>query len=339
MSKTVIVLDAHVDPLWLGHLPQTIKEDNGSLSTQRDHIISLRSISTTKYPYCYNVFGWHRWLKQNNIQQLYCYLPGRKSWAILAAATLRSIPISLYITRRLEAGELDYLKLWKHRANRFYCAGNCIGQQLLAYGVAADTIIVEPPEIQRPTASKANLVQYKRQLNLPENMYTLLSLASPQDPGALQDIVWATSVAKHAYNDICLIVSGVYRREDRLRLADWETRFNAPNLLRLHQTPEEWGMLTQVCDTVLAGSACEKEVIRLLYARAAEKPIIGAGTGYKEYTDGYDNALHVHPPRPRQFTDAILNQIQKCPSNDRSPLLEGTHSARDLGPGDLLSSE
>jgi hypothetical protein len=310
MSQTAIVLDTDVDPLWLRHLPRSPKDKTGNQQAHSDRIISLRSLSTTHYPYFRDVPGWRRWFKRNDIHELRCYLPGRKSWAILSAAVLGSIPISLYMTQYIEPRNFDYLKLWKHRTNRFYCAGNFISQQLQTNGVAADRIIVEEPVIQVSPSSEVDLEQYKNQLKLPSDNYTLLSLVPPQDLKALKDIVWTAAIVKHVFPDIRLIISGEYGREDRLRLSDWERIFKASNMLVLHPKPEEWDMLVQVCDVVLAAGACGKEAIRLHYAQAAAKPIVAGGKEYNEFINGYKNAFLVHPPTPRQFASTILDLMQ-----------------------------
>ena len=67
----------------------------------------------------------------------------------------------------------------------------------------------------------------------------------------------------------------------------------------------------RTCDLVLAGSSAEKEAIRLLYARAEEKTIIAAGTTYYDFLKGYDKAILVDPPTPRQFAAAILERMGK----------------------------
>jgi len=310
MSQTFIVLDTDVDPLWLRHPSRSIKAKTGNQQAHSDRIISLRSNVPSDYPHSHDLPGWRRWFKRNDIHELRCYLPGRKSWAILSAAVLGSIPISLYVTRYLEAGELDYLKLWKKRTNRFYCAGNFIRQQLQAHDMAADRIIVEAPVIPLAPSNEVDLEKYKNQLELPNDIYTLLSLVPPQDPKALKDIVWTAAIVKHVFPDIRLIISGDYGREDRSRLSDWEKMFKTSHMLVLHPKPEEWDILVQVCDVVLAGSAGGKEVIRLHYAQATAKPIVGAGTGYKECSNGYDKAFGVHPPTPRQFAATILDLMQ-----------------------------
>jgi len=310
MSQTVIVLDTDVDPLWLRHPSQSIKATAGNQQARSDRIISLRSNAPSHYPHSHDLPGWHRWFKRNDIHELRCYLPGGKSWAILSAAVLGSIPISLYITRYLEAGELDYLKLWKKRTNRFYCAGNFIRQQLQAHDITADRIIIEAPAIQLPPSREVDLEQYKNQLELPRDIYTLLSLVPPHDPKALKDIVWTAAIVKHVFPEIRLIICGEYGQEDRLRLSDWGKMFKTSNMLILHPKPEEWDILTRVCDVVLAGGAGGKEVIRLHYAQAAAKPIVGGGTGYQKLIDGYENAYPVDPPTPRQFATTILDLMQ-----------------------------
>lgn len=311
MPKTVTVLDTDVDPLWGRHLPRATSNNTGNGPAHSQQVISLRAISAAHYPHRHNVFGWRRWLKQNDIQELRCYLPGRNSRAILSAALLASVPVSLYITRHLKTNEWKKLKLWKHRTERVYCPGNGIRQQLMAQGIAADKISVDIPDIQRSSVRKTDLVQYKRRLKLPENARILLSLAPPQDHMALLNIIWTAAMVKHVFNNTHLIVSGACTREDRSRLADWQRGFNTPDLLRLHPMPQHWDRLTQVCDLVLAGCDCDREVIRLRYAQAAGKPIVGAGIAFEEYTHGYENALPVHPPKPRQFAAAVLNQIQE----------------------------
>jgi hypothetical protein len=307
MSQTVIVLDTDVDPLWLRHVPRSLPDNSGNQPPQGDRIISLGSNVPSQCPHFHDLFGWRRWFRQNDIQEVRCYLPGRKSWAILSAAVLDSISISQYVTRYLEAGELDYLKLWKKRTKRFYCAGNFIRQQLQTNGFAADRITVEDPVIPLSLSSEVDLEEYRKQLGLPKDYYTLLSLVPPQDPQALKDIVWTAAIVKHVYPDIRLIISGDYDPEDRLRLSDWERMFKTSNMLIFHQKPEEWDILIRVCDVVLAGGAVGKEVIRLRYAQAAAKPIVGSGPGYKECCNGYDKALQVRPSTPRQFAATILD--------------------------------
>ena len=310
MSQTVLALDTDVDPLWLCHPSRSIKVKTGNQQARSDRIISLRSNVPSHYPHSHDLPGWRRWFKRNDIHELRCYLPGGKSWAILSAAVLGSIPISLYVTRYLEAGELDYLKLWKKRTNRFYCACTFIGQQLQSHGVPADRIIVEAPVIPLVLLSEVDLERYRNQLALPSDTYTLLSLVPPDKPKALQDIVWTAAIVKHIYPDIRLVISGDYGREDQLRLSDWEKMFNISHLLCLHPKSEEWDILVQVCDVVLAGSAGGQEVIRLHYAQAAGKPIVGGGKGYQKLIDGYEKAYPVDPPTPRQFAATILDLIQ-----------------------------
>ena len=118
------------------------------------------------------------------------------------------------------------------------------------------------------------------------------------------------AIVKHVFPDIRLIICGEYGREDRARLSDWERMFKTSNMLLLHQTPEEWDLLTRVCDVVHAGSAGGKEVIRLHYAQAATCPIVGGGKVYQEFIDGYEKAYPVDPPTPRRFAVTILDLIQ-----------------------------
>jgi len=314
MSQTVIVLDTDVDPLWLRHLPRSPNDKTGNQQAHSDRIISFRSLSTTSYPYFCDVPGWRRWFQRNDIQELHCYLPGGKSWAVLSAAVFCSIPISLYITRYLEPGELDYLKLWQKRTNRISCAGNLIRQQLQAHGLAADKIIVEPPEIPWPPSKEVDLESYKNRLELPDGVYTLLSLVPPQDPKALKEIVWTAAIVKHACPDIRLIVAGEFCREDRSRLIAWKKMFKIETMLLFYQKSDAWDILLRICNAVFTGKAPEKEVIRLLYARAAETPLITGGKKGKEFIDGYQNAIHVHPPTPRQFASVILDRMREFAS-------------------------
>jgi hypothetical protein len=310
LSHTLIALDRGVDPLWLRHLPRT-RDAIGDPETCSDRILSFGAFSHSHYPHPHNVFGWCRWLQQNDIQAVRCYLPGRKSWALLSAAVLGSIPISLYVTQWLERGDLGYLKLWKKRTHRFFCPANSIRRQLQAHGVPTDAIWVEAPKIQFSPAREVELADSKKQLQIQDNNFTILSLVPPHKPKALKDIVWTAAIVEHACPGVRLILSGESSPHDRSRLRDWEKMFKTENMVIFNTSSRGWDRGLMICDVVLAGDTNGKEAIRLLYARAAEKPVIAAGTCHHAFLTGYEKAILVDPPTPRQFAATILDRMQK----------------------------
>jgi len=309
ISHTLLALDSGVDPLWLRHLPRTEDTTDPSDSNSA-RMVTLGTSSRSGFPHLHDVLGWRRWLQQKDIQEVRCYLPGRKSWALLSAAILRSIPISLYVTQRLEPGDLNYLKLWKKRTHRFYCAATSIRRQLLDHDVPAEMITEDAPEISFSPTSDVDLAHDKNQLQIHDQELIFLAMVSPQDHKSLRDIVWTAAIVEHACPGIRLILAGTTSDKDRMRVTDWETMFKTESMVMVYSTSQAWDMALQICDVVLAGDSAGKEMLRLLYAQAAQKPILAAGTCHNEFLEGYEKAVLVDPPTPRQFAATILDRIQ-----------------------------
>ena len=83
--------------------------------------------------------------------------------------------------------------------------------------------------------------------------------------------------------------------------------FKTENMVILNPSSQGWDMGLRICDAVLAGNSSGTETLRLLYARAADKPILAAGKSHNEFLDGYGKAIFVDPPTPRQFASTLLN--------------------------------
>jgi hypothetical protein len=303
ISQSLIVSDSTTDALWLRH---PISVDSPKVVINPD-----KNINGREHPHCNNVIGWRRWLIHQRIETIYCYQPANNFYGLLAAATALNITIIIYLTGHISQQLRSTLKLFNNKISKFLCAGNFIAGQLRQTGIDAEKISVDVPRVD--TASVQTLSESRR-LELRRRTGSgpvLLALPRPGNRESLKPVVWATSMLKHIYSDLKLVLSGICHPSDRDYLRQLENVWDSRGLIYLDEEATDWMELAGSCNAIMAGGAPLNEVIRLLYARAAGISII-AGTGQaNEYLRDYERGQIVTPAKPRHMAKATLSLLEK----------------------------
>ena len=324
MNASLIILDNLPDRLWFEHVRRTAAACSGEVYVLESHAGRLGD-----YPHWSDVWGWRRWLKRRGVGRVEIYKPSTTVLPVAMAAASLQIDLDIHLTGYPDDTTVRDLKGIAAQVSRFWCPGEFVVRRLEKAGFARRQIRMELPKINVASVSEVER-DHGRRLLLEEiethcraegasqtncsgsrNRETLvLALPMLGNYRSLRLVAWAAAMLRHAEPDVRLIVGGTCKAEDRRRVSQWQSMWNAPGMVYLDNGARQWRDLTAACDLVLTGGCPLEEVMRLQYAREGGARIVGAGEA-AEFLDGYDRACLVDKAEPRQLAGAVLGMIQQ----------------------------
>ena len=317
MLRSLIVLDTEVDPLWRRHLPAPTNTAGDDSADHKRIIIDLKSPpSPFRRPHYNDPVNWRRWLCEHHIEQLHCYLPGRKAPLLLAAAP-KDTEIILHLTAYITPEALRRLKLLRSCVKQFICVGRFIAAPLLKANFNPERITVEIPPVWAPRPGITRRQLLRRQIKKDKTGPLILALSRPQHAAALKPVVWAAALLGHALRDFTLLVAGPGDPIVQQRLQRWQKTMDAVGTI--YHDPQTFAFddLVSACDAVVAGPGPFHEVIRLLHARAQEQYIVTCNGDSAEYLENYPKVYYASSTTPCQIAGAVMKLLKR--KRDREP--------------------
>jgi len=291
------------DSLWLRYLRRA--HDYGC-------VIDLNDPSSGNRPHHNNIYQWRRWLLRYSVRQVHFWQPSGKCWAVIAAARLCDIPVTVCLTGRLPYTFPMAFKLLDKFTTEFNCAGNFIADQLYKNGIAGNKITVTVPTAAVDTVSDRQRIYTRQQISSHDPV--ILALAGPDELSILKPAVWTAAMLKHAIANLRLVVAGNCSSQARQKLQYWQRMWDSQGMIYFADEAADWDQLVAACDVVLvASSNLGNGTLRLLHACLGQKPIVATAGQADEYLKNHKLAHLISDPHPRHTAAAALTILDAIP--------------------------
>jgi hypothetical protein len=337
MSRSLILLGENLDNLWRRYIPVKVTPFHNSFDHSKTNkpapdvkswgscsfpanefeILNLKSPHSC-HPYCHDVLGWRRWLKEQRIDQLLCYNPSVHTRTLLAAAALSDIAIHLQLTSHLDGNLLSELKLCASKVKTFNCAGRFIAQQLCRANIPSGLVTVNLPAVTPTKPDAQHLEQLRRRIKTGPGVPVLLALAPPRNLLALKPVIWSAAVVRHVLGNLRLIIAGPCSDTDCARLDNMQQTLDAQGMIHLENDSTDWDDLVNISNVVISGTPQLYDVIRLLHVRAVHHPVIAVRGDNNEFLDNYAPAKLLRNSNIRPMASALMTALEYQPQQCRT---------------------
>lgn len=303
MTRSLILIEQGLDELWRQHI---------TALAEQAHIIDLDNPETlTQLPHRNNIYRWYRWLRGRGIDEMHCWGMGAKSRLIIAAAVMNHIPVKIHLTGKADSRLA--IRLLGRYVESFHCPGRFIARQLREMRIAEQEIVVDIPRVEAEKISEERLVKIRREIvthqgDGPETAPMLLALPRPGNRRGLKNVIWASALLRHVFGNLTLVVAGECWDKERSWLDNWQKRLDSQGMVFIDNDSHNWDELAALCDVVV-GSDDGNDIIRLLHAQAADRPIVACA--YREFIQPNTNSYLATNPQPRQLAQAVMPLIDK----------------------------
>ncbi len=295
----LIVHDWGLDELWL-------KCSDWQLDNA--HIFNLADGHCRQdYPHINNPWAWGRWFERQGIDELVCFQPRMKCWALLWAAKRRGVKVRIQIVEPLDWITGLVLKYFAGERAEFYCSDEILAGCLEGRGVSSQHITVRRPGISVRAETVPNL---RAELNVSDECPLLLLLNSPGNIRQAATATWATAMLYHLPVQARLIIAGKCSDAVRGQIKRYEQMYQAKDLFVVDDGRRSWAELVAGCDAVLADGV-EYDTIRLIAAASTDTPLAIASDSNEQIRSEYPQAVLTGKSQARDMACALRRIIGK----------------------------